>query len=216
MAIAVIPALNEENTIYQVVRETLKYVDKVIVVDDGSTDHTSSQARKAGAYVIRHIINRGQLAALLTGFKGGLMLGASILVSLDADQQHDPSEIPYLLSEIEVNNADLVIGSRVLGSLEEPSLIRRTGIKFFSSLFGIFYGVKSTDITSGFRALHKRVINTTSLGEDQYCSMLIIDAVRRGYRIKEVPIHTHMRIHGKSRKHIIKFAYKLLSMIVGS
>jgi len=213
---AVIPALNEEGTIREVVREALKYVDAVIVVDDGSDDQTSSRARQAGAYVISHIVNRGQLAAILTGFQGALMLGASILVCLDADLQHDPSEIPNLIAEISEDEADLVIGSRVLYSGKKTPTVRRLGIAFFSALFSYFFRVHITDMTSGFRALRSEVFRSLSFSEDQYCSELVVKAAKQGYRVKELPIHVDSRIYGKSRKRDIVFAYKLLRMILRS
>ncbi|EHR79127.1 glycosyl transferase [Thermococcus litoralis DSM 5473] len=109
----IIPAYNEELTIGSVVALAKKYGD-VLVVDDGSKDRTSEIAQKAGAIVIRHEVNKGKGAALKTGFGYALANGYDVIVTIDADGQHNPDEIPLLLKPILEGEADLVIGSRYL------------------------------------------------------------------------------------------------------
>ena len=109
----IIPAYNEELTIGSVVALARKYGD-VLVVDDGSADRTSEIARNAGAFVIKHETNMGKGAALRTGFEYALSMDYKIVVTLDADGQHNPDEIPVLLEPIVNGKADLVIGSRYL------------------------------------------------------------------------------------------------------
>lgn len=113
----VIPAYNEEHTIGDIVMRALRHADEVIVVDDGSSDDTSLIAEGVGAQVVRNELNRGILAALRKGFE---VVEGEIIVTLDADGQHDPNEIPLLLEPILQDEADLVIGRRpVLPYLSE-------------------------------------------------------------------------------------------------
>src|SRR5512133_422891 len=112
---AVIPALNEETMIGPVIRGVRSFADLIIVVDDGSSDHTYEVAKKAGATTLRHAINRGQGAALRTGTEAALRLGADIVVHVDADGQHDPSMIQTLSDPIREGEVDVVFGSRFLG-----------------------------------------------------------------------------------------------------
>src|SRR4030042_2438817 len=112
--IAIIPAYNEEKPIGEVVQGVKKYTENIIVIDDGSEDKTSEIAQKRGAKVYRHFINRGLGGALGTGIKTALISGADIIVTLDADGQHDTAEIPRIIKPIIDGKADVVIGSRFL------------------------------------------------------------------------------------------------------
>ncbi|MEM2984506.1 MAG: glycosyltransferase family 2 protein, partial [Candidatus Jordarchaeaceae archaeon] len=105
--VCVSPAYNEEKTVAKVVQAALKYSEGVIVVDDGSTDSTYEEAKKAGATIVRHYRNLGKGVALKTGFKAALEMGADVVVVLDADLQHDPQEISKLLKTMESENADI-------------------------------------------------------------------------------------------------------------
>ena len=110
--VSVIPAFKEQETIVRVVSETKRYVDEVIIIDDGSTDETFAKAQEAGVLLLKHRENKGKGEALRTGFKRALELGADVIVTLDADAQHDPNEIPRLLLPIAEARADLVVGDR--------------------------------------------------------------------------------------------------------
>ena len=111
--VCVIPAYNEEFTISSVVRNAMTICNLVIVVDDGSTDRTVEEATKAKAKVVSHIIRLGVGAALSTGLRAASNHDAEIIVTLDADEQHDPKEIPNVIAPILDGKADLVIGSRI-------------------------------------------------------------------------------------------------------
>ncbi|GEM_PF-253290 len=115
--IAVIPAYNEQPFIGEIVSQARKYVDQVIVIDDGSNDSTGDAASAAGANVIRHSSRRGAGAATKTGFEAALKNGADIVVTLDGDGQHNPDEIPRVIAPVANRQSDLVIGSRFLLSL---------------------------------------------------------------------------------------------------
>ena len=124
MILAVIPAYNEEGRIAQVVAAAKRYVDAVLVVDDGSTDRTAECAVQAGARIVSHAQNCGAGAATMTGLDAARMLGAQIVVTLDADGQHDPQEIPLLLKPIQEDKADIVFANR-FGRKNIIPLVRR-------------------------------------------------------------------------------------------
>jgi len=191
--IAAIPAYNEERTIARVVIETQRYVDKIIVCDDGSTDLTGEIAERLGAEVIRHEKNMGKGAALRDLFVKAKEYNPSIIVTLDADGQHDPNDIPKLLEPLLKGEADLTVGSRYIegGGMDAP-LYRRLGLKiinFFSK--GVSKSIVK-DTQSGFRAFTMRTLNelecfeSTGFGVE---SEQVALAMRRGLRIKEVPIN---------------------------
>jgi glycosyltransferase involved in cell wall biosynthesis len=129
--IAAIPCLNTEQTIADVVTKTLKYVNEVIVVDDGSKDKTAEVAKAAGARVISHIKNEGKGAAMKTAAESA---ECDILVFIDGDAQHNPEEIPLLLEPIIKGNADFVIGSRYLveSKVTHNPFMRKTANSFAS------------------------------------------------------------------------------------
>jgi glycosyltransferase involved in cell wall biosynthesis len=148
--IAVIPAHNEEKHIEKVVRETKKYVDEVIVVDDASTDNTSKIAKKEGAVVLRHEINLQKGAALKTGCEAAIMLDADSIITIDGDGQHDPHEIPKLINKL--NKYNLVIGSREFN--KNMPLTAKLGNLFLSKLSRILFKNKIKDSQTGYRAFN--------------------------------------------------------------
>lgn len=177
---AVIPAFFEEKTIGKVVESTSRYVDEVIVVDDGSADNTSKNALESGARVIKHPSNRGVLAATRSGF---VEATGDIIVTLDADGQHDPNEIPSLIQPIMENEADLVIGTRaVFPHVSEKILTKLTNLKV---------GVK--DACSGYRAIRGGLAKKMNLHGACLCGTLILEGYRRKARIVGVPITVRSR-----------------------
>jgi glycosyltransferase involved in cell wall biosynthesis len=186
-----IPAFNEENSIAKILVETQKYADNVIVCDDGSSDMTREIAEHLGAEVISHERNLGYGAALQSLFKRARELSADVLVTLDSDGQHDPSEIPLLIKPINDGAAQVVFGSRFIdekGSSEMP-LYRKLGIKVITSLVN---GSKNkiSDSQSGFRAYGKQAIENLSFSENgMSASLELLRAVdKSGLKICEVPI----------------------------
>lgn len=152
--ITIIPAYNEENVIKTVVEGALKYSD-VLVVDDGSTDQTSTLAREAGAMVVKHAKNRGKGAAIKTGLKKALDYDYQVLVFMDGDGQHDPRHIPLLASGI--GEADMVVGSRFKeGAPKGMALQRRLSNSLTTKIMGFVTGYHLTDSQCGFRAISPR------------------------------------------------------------
>jgi len=198
----VIPAYNEEETIGDVVARTLRHVDEAIVVDDGSTDDTALVARNSGAVVIRNEANKGVLESLKMGFRSA---GGEILVTLDADGQHDPDEIPGLLEPILDDRADLVLGARAeLPHFSEKVIARLTGLK-----------VKVSDASTGFRAIRRNIVDGMALHGACTCGTFVLEAHSLGARIAEVPITIRERKGGKRRiktRHFRQIFYVLYDL----
>jgi len=189
--IAGIPAYNEEKYIAKVVLKTMKYVSEVIVVDDGSTDMTAEIVKALGATLISHPKNLGYGAALRTIFLEAKKRNPDVLVILDADDQHDPDEIPKLVEPILKGEADIVIGSRFLGETQQP-LWRRMGVKIITWLTKKLHKLPKhiTDVQSGFRAYSRKAVRLiTPEDADMGASIDILhQATVNNLKVLEVPI----------------------------
>lgn len=190
MIVAVIPAHNEERFIGSIVLQARKYVDTVIVVDDGSSDDTAELAEAAGATVIRHPENRGKGAALNTGFAAARELAPRAVVVLDADGQHAARQIPDLVQPLLDGSADMVVGSRFLGQSSHISLVRRLGMHGLTMASNVGSGVSVTDSQTGFRAFSGAVVERISFRSTGFSveSEMQFIAKELGLRIVEVPI----------------------------
>ena len=189
-AIATIPCFNTEPFIANVVSNTKKYVDQVIVIDDGSCDGTTERAKAAGALVINHGTNRGYGEVIKSCFKAAKANAAEVVVILDGDGQHKPDEIPSLLAPILKREADLIIGSRFLTNEHNMPRYRKFGISVITLLFNLGSKTKVSDAQSGFRAYSKKVFETFPLSEKgMSISIETLEKARRKRAIiKEVPI----------------------------
>jgi len=189
--IAILPAFNEEISIGSIVLLTKAYVDSVIVVDDGSSDRTAEIAQETGAEVAIHETNMGKGAALKTGFIAANNLGADIIVTMDSDGQHNPSDIPKLIAPIINAEAEMVNGSRYLNGVDiNTPIYRRVGQTILDKFTNINSGLKITDSQSGFRAFAastEKVFRFNAKGMAIESEMLA-DAGKSGLRIKEVEI----------------------------
>jgi glycosyltransferase involved in cell wall biosynthesis len=203
--IACIPAYNEEKTIAKVVLKAKKYVDKVIVCDDGSTDMTGEIAEAIGAKVIRHERNKGYGAALASLFKAAREENASAMIILDADLQHNPDDIPKLLSSIIKGEADIVIGSRFLNGKGELPKYRSLGIKVITKLTKHVSYKNITDAQSGFRAYSRKAIYSITPSEQGMgaSTEILLKAKEHGLRIKEIPIEIKYDIEKPSTQNPI-------------
>ena len=187
--IAGIPAYDEEKYIGTIVLKTRQYVDEVIVVDDGSTDNTSSVASLAGATVIRHDKNMGKGAAIQSILAEARKKNPDILILLDADFQHDPNEIPILIKPIISDGFDLAIGSREQQRGKIPRY-RRIGQRVLSYFSRILSKEKVIDSECGYRALSPRAIAELKLRQKGFAieTEMIAAATEKGLKITEVPI----------------------------
>lgn len=204
--VAVIAALNERDSIGAVLeampKEACGLSVDVLVIDDGSTDGTAAVARNyPGVYVARLERNCGHGVALRLGYQIAAEYGAQYIVTLDADMQWDPREIPGVLEPLVTNEADFVIGSRVLGTAETDDAFRHAGVTFFARLVSLLTRTHVTDTSSGFRAMRVDVPQNVRQVQVQYqTSELLIGAIYQGYRIAERPITMHKRYAGESKK----------------
>ena len=190
MKIACIPAYNEESNIESLVKSAKNYVDSVVVCDDGSTDNTGNIAKKAGAVVIYHKINKGYGAAIITLFDYARENNVDAMITVDGDGQHAPDQIPLLLNTLSQHNVDVVIGSRFLNTNIEAPGYRQRGIKIITSAANYGTDLKVSDSQSGFRAYSKIAINAIHpTEEDMSVSTEILFKIsNKGLSIAEVPI----------------------------
>ena len=189
MVVVAIPAINEENHIAKVILGALKHTPWVIVCDDGSTDMTGEISEKLGAMVIRHDANMGKGVALRDLFDKARQVGADIVVTLDGDGQHDPSEIPQILKPILDGTADIVNGSRFLKENAMPNH-RKFGGTILTGLANAVSHGKLTDTQSGFRAYSRASLDAIEVKEHAMGvdAQLLIDATQKRLKIAEVPI----------------------------
>lgn len=216
----VCPALNEEETVGAIVRAGLAKYPIVIVVDDGSVDRTGAIAESEGAQVIRHPFNLGVGAALQSGFRLALRLGADIAVQVDADGQHSVDSIDLLLDGIE-ENVMMVIGSRFARmDVRRPSNPRGYAMRLLSLQVRRLTGLEMSDVTSGFRAIRRPLLDhfardfpAAYLG-DTFGAMLL--AHRLGYEIREVPVEMAPRQGGTPSNGPLKSSLMLLKALASS
>lgn len=201
----VIPAFNEEDNVSGVLAAMPSSVAglavRAIVVADGCTDATEQAARRHGAVVIRRDLRRGSGAAVRLGYRCAIEAGARIVVTLDADGQHDPREMERLVTPLLEGRADMVQGSRALGSFEAESRVRRHGVSLFARLLSVLGRAPITDPSTGYRALTATALARLELRQDQfYVSELILEALRKRLRVVEVPINLKRRRAGSTKK----------------
>ena len=193
-----IPALNAERTLPNIVVEARLQLEPVIVIDDGSSDKTGDVAAAVGAIVLRHDVNRGKGAALKTGFAWALENGFDSIITMDADGQHLASEIPKFL---EADDAELVIGGREHLFMHMLSH-RRLANRFSAWCISKCAGTRVVDSQSGFRRYSASLLRNLTLQADGFDmeSEVIILAGRRGFRIRTIPIELGF-VNGVSTSH---------------
>jgi glycosyltransferase involved in cell wall biosynthesis len=202
--IAIVPALNEERSIAAVIGE-IRAADPgfdVVVIDDGSTDRTGARAAEQGAHVLTLPFNLGIGGAVQTGLQYARGNDFGIAVQVDADGQHDPSQLPQLLAPLVAGDADVVVGSRFLGERTyKAPFVRRIGIRVFAAIVSAVVGQPLTDTSSSFRAYGPRAIDYFARdyphGFVESVEATVI-AARCGLRLKEVPVVMRQRLMGQS------------------
>jgi len=210
--LTLIPAHNEAPRIEPVIRGALAHLP-VLVVDDGSTDNTADVARAAGAQVLTQTPNQGKGAALKAGFRRALELGSEAVLTLDADGQHDPAEIPSFLAAYRQRSPDLLIGARDFTKMPP---VRRFANTSGRALFSWALGQPIADNQSGYRLVSRRLIEAalqSSLSGFEFEVEMVVLCVRRGFRLDWTPIRT---IYGDERSHIspIKHPTRFLSLVL--
>ncbi|MEA1865576.1 MAG: glycosyltransferase family 2 protein [Euryarchaeota archaeon] len=190
MIIAALPAYNEEKHIAEVILGAAKHVDRVVVVDDGSTDRTSAIAHACGAVVVRHARNRGYGAAIRACFETAKRMHADTLVTLDSDGQHDPEDIGQLIHALG-EGSDIVIGSRFMGANGRcVPLYRRIGIHVLTVATNVVGGMDVSDSQSGFRAYSRKAMSRIEITASDMSagSGILFQAKKHKLEISEVPI----------------------------
>ena len=185
---AVIAAYNEEKHIGSVVNATKKYVDKVIVVDDGSKDRTKKMAEKSKAIVLRHLVNLGKGAALKTGCDYAVKNKADIVIAIDADAQHDPKEIPKFLEKIK--RCDIVLAYRKLN--KSMPFVLKFGNLFINKTINFLYDIKIKDSQCGYRAFTAKAYKRLRWNASDYSmeSEMIAKMGKHKLSYTEIPIET--------------------------
>ena len=200
----VVPAYNRAELIGETLDAILGQTrppDEVVVVDDGSTDGTGDRARDIATRVLSHRENRGKGSALQTAFDAYVADGFDAVVTLDADGQHLPEEIPHLLQALADHDADLVLGTRD-HLFQAMSAVRRTSNRVSSRLISFAAGKRFSDIQTGFRVYSRRLLESIRLQESGFDaeSAVLVRAVRRGFRVATVPVRME-RVDGRSTSH---------------
>ena len=218
--IITIPAYNEEETIGTVIQEIkqvmngLQHNYEIIVVNDGSTDNTEEIAKKAGAIVYSHPYNYGLAETFRTEVEKVLEQNADVIVHIDADGQYRPEEIPKLIEPVKKGEADLVLGSRFMGTIEEMPIAKRWGNIAFSKIVSQISGIKITDAQTGFRAFTREFAEKVKITSTHtYTQEMVLRAVREKFKVKEVPVYFAKREKGKSRLILNPFEYAIKAWI---
>ena len=226
MFLAIVPAYNEEKTVGSVVRNLFHHVDRVVVVDDGSSDGTGEAARAAGAVVLTHRLNRGQGAALETGHEYARWIGADYVLHFDADGQFDVADIAPALTALKESGAHMLIGSRLLDARSALPWFKRYVLFPLARLFHrVFFGVVLTDVHNGFRILSRRALEAIYLEQDRmaHATEILAQAKNCGLKTIEFPVKVVYREYGQgfgggpvsSRIFLLWQVYKTLTCLVG-
>lgn len=214
--IAIIPAYNEEKNIGLVVKEVKKYVDEVIVINDGSSDNTAFCAHKAGATVYSHFLNRGQGAALETGRRVALNHGADIIVTYDADGQFVAKEIEEIIQPIKNGEVDVVLGTRFLKS--EIPLSKKIFLKGALLLTRLSSHLNLSDTHNGFRAFSREAAEKIKIEQNRmaHASEILNKISRCKLRYKEVSVTIkYLPEHIKKGQKLPDYLKILFDLMIG-
>ena len=219
-----LPCLNEETTIRRVISQIPKHIPNirsvdVVVVDDGSTDQTSSEAKAAGAAVIRFQHNRGVGAAFQAAIEYAVRLDYDMMVNIDGDGQFDPQDIPKLVAPITVGDADMVTASRFINRDFTPKMptVKRLGNHLIAWLISHLVSRSFADVSCGFRAYSREALFKLNLqGQFTYTQETFLDFAVKNIGIKEVPVRVQYFPDRQSRvaNSIFKYAYNAGKIIL--
>jgi glycosyltransferase involved in cell wall biosynthesis len=218
----VMPALNEERSIGDIVMHTRSLGYEVCVVDDGSTDATAARARMADATVLQLPLNLGVGGALRCGFRWALAQGFDVVVQLDADGQHDPRDVARLLETMRERGADLVIGSRFVdgSGTYEVRGARRVAMRVLAARAARITGTPVIDSTSGFRAIRRPLLDRFAANYPvEYLGDTVealIEAGRSGATIVEHPISASPRVHGSGSAGVLASVWYVARVLLAT
>ena len=219
--IAIVPALNEETAIAQVINEIRAYDPEleIVVIDDGSPDRTAQVARAAGAHVLRLPFNLGIGGAVQTGFRYAYENGFELAVRVDGDGQHDPAQLSAVVDPVVRGDADIVVGSRYLGRGGEgyrSTAPRRIGIRILAGVVSLLTRQRITDPTSGFQALNRKAITLFAVDypHDYPEVEALVLLQRHRLRLNEVPIAMRPRAGGRSSIRTLHSAYYMVKVLI--
>lgn len=218
--VVVIPAYNESKVIGQVLSAIPSQIDGMdvtcLVVDDGSKDGTADEARRHGAQVVQHVINLGVGAGTRTGLLAAKALDADVIITIDADGQHDPAEIQNLVRCLVDNRFDVVIGSRLLQPAGMP-LTRVAANLLLNAITFIVYGKVVSDSQSGFKAFSRAALDKMELKSAGYeiCSEIIGEIVRNDLSYKSLPVKAVYTKYSKAKgQHFLNGVNLILQLFV--
>jgi len=217
----IIPAYNEEKTLQRVLESIPRKISGIneivtIVVDDGSTDRTYSIAKSKATHALRHAINLGVGAATITGIDMAKKLKSDMVVTIDADGQHNPLDLPKLIDPILAKKADIVIGSRMLNSNNSMPAIKIIGNWVMNFITFIVFHRWVSDSQSGMKALSSKALSRMKLCSMGYeiCSEIVGDAKEKNLKLIEVPIETIYSDYSKIKGQNIFNAVNILTRIL--
>ena len=217
----IVPAYNEEKNIYKVVKD-IKYFNPnvdIVVVNDGSTDDTYFEAKRAGAKVIDLKYNLGIGGAVQTGYIYALNKDYDLSVQIDGDGHHDPRDLEKLIENMKNDKCDMIIGSRFIEKTDyKPSIFRNAGIKYFSKLVSLLCGRAYYDTTSGYRMVGKKGIRLFAeyYPVDYPEVETIVYACKHGLQVKEVGVNMQARCQGKSSITPLKSVYYMIKVTIST
>lgn len=216
--LVIIPCYNEEKNILNVVNNLKKYNYDYVVINDGSTDNSKKVLKENNLNFIDLPFNVGIGGAVQTGYKYARNNDYDIAIQFDGDGQHDAGYIEKIIKPIIENKADMVIGSRFVGedSKFKSTIMRRLGIKILSFLLNVITGKRIYDMTSGFRAINRKIIELfAEKYEQEYPEPTTnLEVAQRKYIISEVGVKMHERKYGKSSITFFKSAYYMFNVIL--
>jgi glycosyltransferase involved in cell wall biosynthesis len=186
----IVAAYNEGRRLGATLAGLCRDYPNVVVVDDGSRDDTGAAALKHPVWLLQHVINCGQGAALQTGIDFALAKGAQVLVTFDGDGQHDPNDIPALAAPVCSGEADVALGSRFLGHAEGLPPSRRLLLKLGVLFTRVFSGIKVSDTHNGFRAMSRAAAERIRITQNRmaHASEILDQIQRHGLRFVEIPV----------------------------
>ena len=211
----VVAAYNESATIRNVVKRLAMRYRSIVVVDDASTDGTISQLDGLDVHILRHVINRGQGASLQTGIEYSLSKGAQVIVTFDADGQHDENDIPALVEPITRGECEVCLGSRFLGAAHNIPFLRLLTLKGGVLFTRVVSGIRTTDVHNGLRAFSRSAAVRIRITMDRMAhASEILDQLRvRKLSFKEVPVNVYYSAHslekGQSSWNALRIAIQM-------